>query len=707
MSNVDTLNAIAIQWFEIISKQSLYAAIMAGFVWATLKLSQPRHPVWAIALWSLVLIRFILPVESAAPWSARTLLERSTENWLMHDFPARQAKQRPLLETEKLAAPSQKENSASVSRPVQQALPLLALSPIPSTPGLNWMAFLFMLWILGAGYFLIQLKKAYTHLSYTLSRARPLDDKPLTQAVELWRATLSVRRSVCLRASADCDGAFTTGVFTPVIVLPETLIERLAERDISAIIGHEMAHIKGLDSLWLSCEHVLRALFFFHPAIWLATSKLDAAREELRDLDMLHAGPVSVQTYASTLLSVLKNQQDLTNAPILAVAMGRTAVRLKARLILIKNATATLRPSRWLIGGATLTLAALILPMSHSAISKTKPPIIIATEKITPQKIPNANATADVNAENNNASTMEWDSENMRVAPTPAEFAEVPFPPESPAPPQPQIHYASYSSDNADESGSDTAETLRDAEQAVAEAEREAFDARERAQDQSTEAREEFADAEREVERAQLELKWARAEAVRATAESQTREKLKNSPELRKKSLVVVDGHEIRCGSGIDSQKRHKIILNGKKSDCTGGLTPEDINNSKHDKGRAQIILSEKATLILNQDKNGNYTTINVIGDGSNINIIDEGSSVSRTVRDAISMNTRKQALTRALASLSRASHNLRASRSSTLNNLQNSGLAQNRIDAIIKSIDQNLANIEQQRANIERDLNS
>jgi beta-lactamase regulating signal transducer with metallopeptidase domain len=729
MSSIDTLNALAVQWFDIISKQSLYAALMAGFVWAVLKLWRPRHPIWAIALWSLVLIRFILPVESAAPWSARALLERSAENWLMHDFTVRQKNQRPLLATEKTSLSPQTDNSAAVSLPIQKTLPLLAVSPITSTSGLNWMTFLLMIWAVGAGYFLIQLKKAYTHLNSILSRARPLDDKPLSQAVELWRATLSVRRSVCLRASADCDGAFTTGIFAPVIVLPEAHIQRLAERDISAIIGHEMAHIKGLDSLWLSCEQILRALFFFHPAIWIATSKLDAAREELRDLDMLHAGPVSVQTYASTLLSVLKNQHGTLNAPVLGVAMGRTAERLKARLILIKDATATLRPSRWLIGGATLMLAAIILPMSHSAISKAKPSVITPakTTIVSPRTVEQF-PTPQLISENDPSFQVEADSEYMDIA-------EAPSPPESPAPPEPPIHNVSYTYDNTDLA--DIAETTRDAEQTLAEAEREAADARLRAQDQSVEAREEFANAEREVERARLELKWANAEAARARSEARKAENTTASPETRRKYLVVYENNEIRCGSAIDTKKNHKIIINGKKYNCTGSLTSEDINDTSHDKGynsREEIIASSRATLIFNRDQNGNSSTTTILGDGATINIADDTTSISRAVQSAMrsartvhasanaaasraldvsrrvninSLDIKKQALTRALTSLSRASDNLRAHRSSTLSNLQNSGLSQTRIDTILKSIDQSIANINQQSADIQRDLNN
>ncbi len=728
MLAIDALNQFAQKWFDTIAAQSIYAAIMAAFVWSVLKLARGKHPVWAIALWSLVLIRFVMPVDSAAPWTARTFFERTSQSWLMQDYPKIQAAQRPLLEN---------EGRAQSVLPESTSLPInLANSSVVSDPALfDWQTLLFAVWVLGAGLCLARLLRAYKNLSDILSRAVPIATEPLAQAVLEWRAALGVRRSVRLLSSSQCDGAFTCHVFKPIIVLPEELVVQMDYQDLSAIIGHEMAHIRGLDSFWLTLEQILRALFFFHPAVWIATSKLDEAREALRDLDMLSAGQVTPTSYAGTLLSVLKNQRGAAPAPIVAVAMGRTAARLKQRLLLMRQAAVLIRPSRWLLALSTLTIAVIILPMSHSIATKAQP------SKLTNISVPRATAQAtQVDAEDKTDPAQDgWSDQNateMAMVET-VDNAQNWLPvavPEAPKPPVPAVPPVSWIYEDITQAPAEIDESLREAAQDLTEAQTE-YDAALKG------PREDRADASEHLRIAQSNIQHIQRDAAKANSDIK---KAIQNPSNSLNTMIVFDGTEIRCGSKINTAKDHSIFVNNKLASCTGSLTLSDVEGKTRRSAQAVVFLENKGVVkIVRNGKDlfvysvSHSTTPTTVINTYNTGALNETVRARNAERAAAqaeqeaaraeikaeaaaaraealaegraaraeAQSARSEARSEALASLAEASVTLREQRTSLRQNLRNSGLATKRITEIMKSIDQSLANVEQQRSVLQREL--
>jgi beta-lactamase regulating signal transducer with metallopeptidase domain len=84
----------------------------------------------------------------------------------------------------------------------------------------------------------------------------------------------SVPHRVPLLESATIDAPVTVGAFRPVIVLPRSLMPSLQERDLSAVIAHEYAHIRRRDFLvHILCEF-LTVPVFWHPGIRYLMSKV-------------------------------------------------------------------------------------------------------------------------------------------------------------------------------------------------------------------------------------------------------------------------------------------------------------------------------------------------------------------------------------------------------------------------------------------------
>jgi beta-lactamase regulating signal transducer with metallopeptidase domain len=88
------------------------------------------------------------------------------------------------------------------------------------------------------------------------------------------------------RLSADVDSPVTFGFLAPVILLPERF-PSLDARFQSAIACHELLHVRRRDWAHHLSEEILRAVFWFHPAIAWLIARVRLAREQIVDLEVV------------------------------------------------------------------------------------------------------------------------------------------------------------------------------------------------------------------------------------------------------------------------------------------------------------------------------------------------------------------------------------------------------------------------------------
>jgi protein TonB len=100
-----------------------------------------------------------------------------------------------------------------------------------------------------------------------------------TEHDELQRA-IGTRAEI--RYTRAVDQPVTFGFWRPVVVLPDALRDHppAIER---AVVSHELYHVRRGDWLWLLAEEGVRAAFWFHPAVWWLTSRIQLTREEVVD----------------------------------------------------------------------------------------------------------------------------------------------------------------------------------------------------------------------------------------------------------------------------------------------------------------------------------------------------------------------------------------------------------------------------------------
>jgi TonB family protein len=107
--------------------------------------------------------------------------------------------------------------------------------------------------------------------------------------------------SPTIRYVAALGQPVTFGFRRPVVLLPESMKEEPASIQ-RAVLAHELWHVRRRDWIWTVAEEALRAVFWFHPAVWILLSRIQRTREEVVDeLAILATG--SRRNYLNALLA--------------------------------------------------------------------------------------------------------------------------------------------------------------------------------------------------------------------------------------------------------------------------------------------------------------------------------------------------------------------------------------------------------------------
>lgn len=125
-------------------------------------------------------------------------------------------------------------------------------------------------------------------------------------AREFARATRSVGApsSTALRISHRIRVPCTTGVFSPVVLLPSRLPGSATRIEMRAVLVHELEHVRRRDVLVESFLRTISALWWFHPVPRLLAKRLRLVREELCDDAVVHGDERFVGPYAEALYRV-------------------------------------------------------------------------------------------------------------------------------------------------------------------------------------------------------------------------------------------------------------------------------------------------------------------------------------------------------------------------------------------------------------------
>ena len=119
-----------------------------------------------------------------------------------------------------------------------------------------------------------------------------------------------------LRISGELSSPVTFGVRRPVILLPARFPEFDAHMR-EAILCHEILQVRRRDWLFAVMEELVRAVFWFHPAIWWLLGEIGLAREQAVDRQVVEMTQAR-EEYVDALLAIAgaRPRMDLAPAPL-------------------------------------------------------------------------------------------------------------------------------------------------------------------------------------------------------------------------------------------------------------------------------------------------------------------------------------------------------------------------------------------------------
>ncbi len=332
------------------------SGLVAALLLADRMLARRLRAVVRHALWLLVPLKLLLPPGLALPTSPAYWLENR------HFIPEQ-------------VATGTLPYHVAVDAPVTTAgVPL----PAPSRPpgsrpggGVSVPAGVFTAWLLGGCGFigLLFLRCRLVRRMVRSSRPAP---RALSERFQDAAATMGVARAPQLGITDRIGTPSVCGLFRPVVLLPESLVDRLEPARLSEVFLHELAHVKRGDPWSNHLQTLLQVVFWWHPMVWVANARMRRVREEATDEMVIVALEGGAESYAQTLVDVARSalRQPMLSLGLIGILERRNALRHRVHrlLSLPTPRSGVLGPVARL---AILASALVLLPMAPRSASET------------------------------------------------------------------------------------------------------------------------------------------------------------------------------------------------------------------------------------------------------------------------------------------------------------------------------------------------
>jgi len=288
------------------------ATILLACAWTTVialsrRSSALRHHVWAAAILALLVLPFLALLLPA--WHSSALGSAAA-----------------------LWSPAHANTASSNS----YAIPSIIIEAVAASPAFNKLviAVLFV-WAPGFSFVFLRLAAGLARLAWVSAHAKPIFDEDWMRTVfklsQFHRLARSVR---LLQCGSSLAMPLTWGIFRPVIVLPSDATDWPEDRR-RIVLSHELAHIARNDWLLQICAELTRAIYWFHPLVWLAAAQLRQESERACDDAVLLSG-IAPSHYASQLLDLARTLKNSHHGWSTALAIARPT-NLERRFIAMLN----------------------------------------------------------------------------------------------------------------------------------------------------------------------------------------------------------------------------------------------------------------------------------------------------------------------------------------------------------------------------------
>ena len=120
--------------------------------------------------------------------------------------------------------------------------------------------------------------------------------------VQLVEVMKDAPRGVKLCVSSLIKAPAAIGFFRPAVVVPAWALSELSLDQLKVTLLHELAHLRRFDDWTNLTQKIVKAIFFFHPAVWWIEGRLNLEREMACD-DLVLEQTGNPKAYAASLIA--------------------------------------------------------------------------------------------------------------------------------------------------------------------------------------------------------------------------------------------------------------------------------------------------------------------------------------------------------------------------------------------------------------------
>jgi beta-lactamase regulating signal transducer with metallopeptidase domain len=192
------------------------------------------------------------------------------------------------------------------------------------------------------------------------------------------------------------------GIWQPILLLPEGIAASLSVPEMSAVLAHELCHMRRRDNLTAAIHMLVEAVFWFYPVVWWLGARLIAERERACDESVLASGN-EPETYAEGILKIcrfyVQSSLDCSAAVsgadlkkrVEEIMINRRSVPLNtAKKIVLATAAAAAIASMFLAGSVAVPAVAAVAPLQAQDNAPALPTPDEIEQKRTEQRQPRA-----------------------------------------------------------------------------------------------------------------------------------------------------------------------------------------------------------------------------------------------------------------------------------------------------------------------------
>jgi beta-lactamase regulating signal transducer with metallopeptidase domain len=340
--DVETACELVLGW---LGRGLLLGTILAGLTWALTRVLDDRlSPTVEVALWAVVLIKFVVPVGPEWSYSLASTFRTLSEYSAVGTTTTGVADAEALPSA--LPAPGARANRGSAAAAWSGSAPLTAV------------------YFAGVLSLLVLRVRSYRALA-ARCRVLPAADESTRQLVLETCRRLGMRRVPAIRISAESPAPFVMGFLRPLLVLSPRQLAR--PNELETVVVHELMHLQRGDMFVRLLQWTVGTLLFFWPVVAWVNRRIDRAREYACDEWALRHGKLTAGEYARCLLKAVQPMRAGCPAyQPTCMASNVTKIERRIDVILESNRRSARRPAWGLVtvallcvwGGFVLTGAA-------------------------------------------------------------------------------------------------------------------------------------------------------------------------------------------------------------------------------------------------------------------------------------------------------------------------------------------------------------